>query len=186
MNDLVALLQEHGAAAAAVPLVESGTALRRLTLESGEEFLATFDVESGVALGQPLHGRRGEVDARAHLRAMRRDRRYASVHTHAQSTSFSVADAIILTRTPELIAVIVAGSNGTWYALSKPAEVAVDHLEVALAFGAALSALQPRYRSLVEARQMRPGDAERELLHALWSTISSPLGLRYDRFRESD
>jgi len=179
---LTAALRAHGAAAATEHIIRTGDVLRVLTRETSDEYLATFDVESGQAVGETVRGEGGEVDARSHLRALRPDRRYVSVHTHTRSTSFSVGDAIILTRTPALVAIAVVGVDGTWYLLSKQSAVGeADHLDVALAFTAALRALQPQFRDLLAAGAVSALQADRELLHTLWKVIAPPLGLRYDR-----
>lgn len=78
-----------------------------------------IDAETGAQAGDLLVGQRTSIDLGPHVRTMRPESSYVSVHTHPSDCSFSYDDALLLYRYPAVRCVVVCGVRGTAYALSR-------------------------------------------------------------------
>jgi hypothetical protein len=182
---IVQLLQKHGVPENTAQLVvPAGEALRREAARLGAERAASFDIETGQAVGPGLTGRGAEVDIGPQIRSMRADRAYVSIHTHAMSASFSDRDADVLLSNHAIRNIVAVGADGTWHALSKqPGIQHADAAKAVAAFGLAFAALAPDYLALARSGAVSREEALRRLVDAIWRYLAPRLGLRYDRSR---
>ena len=181
---MLAALERHGlSAAAAQALWRWGVALRDQTLRTKREYGAFVDAESGELFGDVLGGTGDEFEAGSLLRALRPDRRYATVHTHPEGGSFSPVDAAVLVAHAPLLRVVAAvGAQGNWYMLSvAPGGVPPDPVEIRPAYRLAFGLLAPTYSALVQEGALTRRVAQRAHTHAVWERLAPTMGLRYDR-----
>jgi hypothetical protein len=118
--EVIALLRAHGVPSAAARLLARlGETLRRQTDQEGTEFAILVDLEDEQQAGHVLQGDEDRVPLTSHLRLLQPGRRYAHLHTHPWSTSFSDFDLAILLQNIPLRTIVVVGADGSWYLLSK-------------------------------------------------------------------
>jgi hypothetical protein len=152
-------------------------------LRTGHEFGAFVDADSGDLFGDVLTGTGDRLEAGSILRALTPGRRYAAIHTHPESLSFSPADGgLLVAHATRLCVVIAVGGQGTWFILSPdPDRPLQEPLAVRDAFEHQRDHLTSKYDSLVLQGELTRRDAARALTHEIWEQIATDLGLRYDR-----
>lgn len=141
-----------------------------------------LDADSGEQVGGLLVGERTHIDLAAHLRAMRVDREYLSVHTHPSDCSFSRDDALLLFVRPTIRAVVVLGARGSVYVLSRLGRETLPSSDVLVAAHREAFEQQGRtYEEAVATGSVSNRAAKCARAHAVWQTIATPCGLRYTR-----
>lgn len=171
-RDVVAALRAHGLSGlAAASLWTIARELVRDTRRRSREYSAMVDAESGAEEGPRLSGEAHQIDILSQRNARRPGREYGHIHTHPSNGAFSAADARVLLSNREIRAIIAVGSDARWRMMSRNTGVAVaDPWAVSDQFVIEL-------RRLMSDDCMSIADAP----HAIWSTISERLGLRYSR-----
>ena len=181
--EVLLLLRSHGLRLRAAQMVARlGEALRQRTEQTGLEYAALVDDGTGEQVGEVLEGETSHVNLRPHLTALQPGRRYAHVHTHPGSTTFSADDLSILLAHPPLRTPIVVGADGSWYFLSKlrgqptanPEEGIAEWLDE-------FATLTLRYSGLVQSGVLTRAHALRRQAYEALGNIAPRLRLRYDR-----
>ncbi|MGH2353674.1 MAG: hypothetical protein ACRDJN_18885 [Chloroflexota bacterium] len=140
-----------------------------------------IDAQAGTQLGSLARGQIDGVDIARQVYAAR-GRRAVSVHTHPHSSSFSPADANLLSKARDVCAVVVVGADGTWYLLSiEPGKALPADATIEGAYRITRQSLIPKYLALVQSQAMTRARAWQEHSHEVWERIAPVLGLRYDR-----
>lgn len=114
------VFESHGASSAAATALNAVMAEGiALTQQTGRESAALVDAESGDRVGDLVTGDEDRVDLGALLAARTPGRVYIQLHTHPQSSSFSDADFALLLTHHGISMMVVAGSDGTVYVMSR-------------------------------------------------------------------
>jgi hypothetical protein len=171
-QDVVAALRLHGLSAlAAASLWTIARELIRDTRRRGREYSAMFDAERGVETGPRLSGEAHQIDIARQLDARHSGREYGHVHTHPANGAFSAADVRVLLTNRDLRTLVAVGIDGRWHIMSRaPDMTPADAWTASDRFVA-------EFRRLLDEGSVSITDAS----HAVWSTISEGLGLRYSR-----
>jgi hypothetical protein len=180
--EVVALLQSHGARAAAAQRIgRAGETLRRRTAESGVEVAALLDLETGRPVGPTLEGSEDRVDLAPQLALLHPGRRYVHLHTHPGSSSFSYYDLGLLLRYPSLRTLVVVGEGGSWYLLSKRRAQPITAPATAIdLWRVRYAEIASHYDPLVESGALTEAEALRRELHETMERLAPELRLRYD------
>jgi hypothetical protein len=180
--EVALLLRSHGLRArTAQTLAQLGAVLREQTAQTGRDYAALVDDATGAQVGAILGGDAVQVNLRPHLELLEPGRRYAHLHTHPLSSSFSDFDLSILLGHPELRTIAVVGPDGGWYVLSKRAGQPTPSPQEGLQVWAAeFLSLFDSYDALVRAGTIDSEDATRRQAHGVLTRIAPGLRLRYD------
>jgi hypothetical protein len=181
-REVVALLRGHGVPArAAPPIARAGERLQERTAQSGLEYAALFESDTGTQVGPVLEGQQDQVNLEYHTALLQPGRRYVHLHTHPGDSSFSHHDLAILLRYPELRTMGIVGLNGSWYLLSKrrgqPTAREQDGLDLWHVHYA--RAAEPNDK-LVRLGILTEPQALRREVHETMTRLAPELGLRYD------
>jgi hypothetical protein len=154
------------------------------TRREGGECAALIDLESGSLVGNVLVGDQDEVNLTEQIAAMSPVRRYIQVHTHPEGTSLSDADAAILLGQRPLAAMVLFGTEGTTYLLSKRTDLRqMPQLTTVIEWNRAYEELYPRYQHAVRSRRLSQVEARRRHTHSVMQRLSRTFDLRYSRIR---
>lgn len=176
-SDVVGILRMHGLTGhAAASLWAISQALVRNTRRRGVEYSALIDAQSGLQVGPTIGGSRHRIDVRPQITETSPRGRYAHVHTHPGSSSFSDVDAGFLLTWHQVKVVTVAAADGRWYVMSRAVDIgAPAPLDAVTAFRAELLNLVDDPRVIASERP-----------HEIWTRIAGSLELRYDRVGSSE
>ena len=174
---VIATLHQHGLARhVGAQLWMLSRTMLPTTRRRGREYAAMLDAESGRMVGTVISGGEDYVDLRPHISMFIKNRQYVQFHTHPGSSSFSDADVATLLSWNQIHVMVVAGVDGTWYALSRLGPTRLSAVEAAEALLAEMDRLQ----------EERPDSSLRECTHLAWIAIAHRLGLRYDRVQRDE
>jgi hypothetical protein len=162
-------------------------ALRARTIRDQVEYGATFDLDSGHAIGGILMGEGNDLDIYSHLALLEPTHHYVTLHTHPASRPPSLQDGAVLSAHLLICSLMIVGANGTWYALSRqPGVPQVSEREAREMIGAAFMIVRAGALAAQQAHGWTDEQTLDVLLHSLWSRIAPRLGLRYDRLGSSN
>lgn len=139
-----------------------------------------LDADRGLPVGSAISGTENEVNILRHLQAVeaRPGDFFVQIHTHPHSLSFSDRDLVLLADSRQIVALVVAGADGTWYVLSKTAAYTLPPTK---------QGSQEAFRALWDAMEDVAAAAgavetdDRERRHLAFERAAPALGLRYDR-----
>jgi hypothetical protein len=156
-----------------------------LTLKDGVEHGAIVDGSSGVQVGPIVDGEPNQVDLAEPLSLLEPGKRYAQIHPHPGSSSFSRDDGLMLTDHALLFWTIVVGADGTWYILSKPPGLpSPASTQLAIAHAVEANRARAQYLALAISGALTREEWRRQESHEIWRRVASLTGLRYDRLEQ--
>jgi hypothetical protein len=181
-REVVALLHGHSVPARAAPrIAETGEDLRQRTAQTGIEYAALFEWETGTQVGTVLEGAEDRIILNPQTALLRPGRRYVQLHTHPGSSSLSPFDLAILLSHPELRLMAVVGQDSSWDVLSKrQGHPSVDPAQAFMAWRGEYTEVSEQYDLLVAGGVLSPAEALRRELHETMERLAPGLGLRYD------
>lgn len=167
-------------------VIAKGEQLRQATRDSGVEYAAMLDAETGNALGNDIKGEKDFASIAAHIEKMQPGKRYIQIHTHPNSSSFSGTDVALLFyhQGPErnIQSIYVVGVDGTRYIISREPGVQVaTPEEIKIAFHAEIERLRPKWEGKYRSGELTAEQAWKEHTHEAWTNIAKKLGFKYNR-----
>jgi hypothetical protein len=180
--ELLALLRAHGlSAAVAARVARVGAILHRRSVETAAEVGTTLDLATGRPIGPTLTGQADRVDFAFQFAAFRPGRRYAQLHTHLGSSSFSDLDVGMLLEHPALRTLVVVGEDRHWYLLSKrTGPPSVSAIEGVVRWNEIWDAMAAANETLIAQGRLSEAAARVEEIHETMVRLAGELHLRYD------
>jgi len=180
-SPIIQQLREYGLAArVALEVAQLGETLLARTQESGTEFAAMVDADSGARVGAMLGGKTDAVNISAHIAAMKPGRQYVHLHTHPGSSSFSGRDVATFIAHGQIQTMGVVGADGTWYLIARTVRTpSMAPREVVAAWQLAIESLDSRYNILI--RTMPQLAAWRQVTHEALASVANQFDLWYTR-----
>jgi hypothetical protein len=181
--EIVTLLRSHALAArTARTVARIGEAIRQEMGSADIELASLIDDSTGEQVGDILSGEPNQIHLPSQILALRPGRRYAHVHTHPGSGSFSDFDFTLLLGNPPIRTIVAVGRDRTWYFLSKlRGQPTADPEVVFDAWGSEFLIRYNQYDAAIRSGIMLEHDALGLLTHEISIALAARWGLRYDR-----